>query len=173
MHNKIGQGKILFAVLTVVIVLIAILLAITNSSDKSNSYSNKYYSLILPENCTVQEDGMNHFIVSNNKKIATIQVEEDFQYGDNIEKIVANWIGMHTSIKSEEPLLTEQGDEFHKVIVKVELSAAEAINGEDSKTDEVHYFYLSEDKLFIDILVHDDEHITTVEDLITTFSLAA
>ena len=184
MHNKIGRSKILPAVSAVFIVLlIAILFVIKNNLVQSNAdqknvnqknlYSNEHYSLILPENYTVKEEGMNTAVVFDNKKIAAVEAAEDFQYGDNIEKIVANWIGMHAGIESEEILLTEQEDEFHKVIVNVELSAAEQINGEDSNKDEVHYFYLSEDKLFIDILVYDNNQIAAVEDLIRSFSPAA
>ncbi len=179
MHNKICRSKILPAVLAAFVVLLIVILFVIkynldqSNTDKKNLYSNEYYSFTVPENYTVKEEGMNTFVVFDNKKIAAVEAAEDFQYGDNIEKIVVNWIGMHAGIESEEILLTEQEDEFHKVIVNVELSAAEQINGEGSNKDEVHYFYLSEDKLFIDILVYDNNQIAAVEDLIRSFSPAA
>ncbi len=38
--------------------------------------------------------------------------------------------------------------QIRKVIVEIELSAAEEIKGEEPNPDEVYYFYLSEDNLF-------------------------
>lgn len=170
MHNKIYQRKILLVILAISVILVLGIVVIKNKSSKSNLYTNEYYSLILPINCTVQENEFDVSLVYENKKIAMITIDEDFQYGDNVERIVANWIGMKASIKSESSLWTDKNDEFHKVIIETELSAAEEINGEDPKADEVHYFYLSEGKLFIDVLVYDDEYITLIENSIKSLT---
>lgn len=170
-NKKTGQYKVLLAILAVVLVFISVISALKNVSGKSKLYSNGCYSLELPENCTIKEDGANVFLVSGDKEIAGITVEENFQYGGNIEKIVANWIGMDTSIESESPFLTDKNDKFHKVVLKTRLSAAQEINGEKSSDNEIHYFYLSGEKLFVDIMVHNNGYIDLIENLIKSFSV--
>ncbi len=171
MHNKSYQQKIILAILTTVIIFTSVIILLKNASGKSNLYSNEYYSLSLPQNCDIQEDEFNTSILYNNKKIATITVEEDFQYGGNAERIVANWIGMHASVNSDSAFFTYKNDEFHKVSVKSGLSAAQEINKEKPEADEIHYFYLSKKNLFVDIMVYDDEYITLIEDLVKSFTL--
>lgn len=149
MNIKIYQRKIILIILAITIVVSSVILVLKNASGKSNVYSNEYYSLILSENCNVQEDESNIYFVFNNKKIATITIEENFQYGDDVKTIVANWLGMHSSIKSESLFLTDKNNVFHKVVVQNELSAAQEINGKEPEADEVHYFYLSEEKLLL------------------------
>lgn len=170
-NKKTCQWKVLLVILAVVMVFVSAILALQNASGKSKLYSNNFYSLALPENCTIEEDGGNVFIVSGNKNIATITVDENFQYGGNIEKIVANWIGMDTSIKSESSFLTDKNDKFHKVVLKTRLSAAQEINGEKPSDNEIHYFYLSGEKLFVDIMVHNNGYIDLIENLIKSFSV--
>ncbi|MCX4328225.1 MAG: M56 family metallopeptidase [Lachnospiraceae bacterium] len=142
------------------------------AAEPGHIYTNKYYSLVLPENCTVQEDGPDSFIVSGNKKIAAIMTEENFQYGGSADKIVSNWIGIHAGIKSGHSFLTDKNYKFYKAVVKTELSAAQEINGEEPGSDELHYFYISGEKLFIDVLVYDEEDITLAEKIIKTFQEA-
>ncbi len=175
MNNKGYQKKMLLVVLAIVVILIIGLIALlSQSSDKKNLYSNECYSLVLPENCTAQESEYSKcdvYIMSGNEKIAMITVAKHFEYGDSVERIVANWIGMRTSVKSDESFYTNKKDEFRKVIVATELSAADEIKGVEPYPDEVHYFYLSEEDLFIDIMVYDDAYISQLENAIKTFTV--
>lgn len=175
MNNKGYQKKILLVALVIVVILIiGLIVLLSQLPDKSNLYSNEYYSLTLPENCTVQESEYSEcdvYIMSGNEEIAMITAAEHFEYGDSVESIVANWLGMRTSVKSDSSFFTNKNDEFRKVIVATELSAAQQIKGEESNPDEVHYFYLSEDNLFIDIMVYDDAYISQLENAIKTFTV--
>ena len=145
-------------------------LATPHEMNLSNLYSGDYYSIMLPQGWAIDSEGNEASLIFSEKIIATITVEEDFEYGQSIESIVANWIGMRSSILYEDAIETTNKETvFHKTIVGWEQSAAEAISGESPYLDEIHYFYISEDNLFIDIFLRNEEYVEDIENIVMSF----
>lgn len=145
-------------------------LATPYEMNLSMLYSGDYYSIMLPQGWAIDSKGNEASLILSEEKIATITVEEDFEYGQSIESIVANWIGMRASILSEDSIeTTDKETVFHKTIVRWEQSAAEEISGESPYPDEIHYFYISEDNLFIDIFLRNEEYVEDIENIIKSF----
>ena len=145
-------------------------LATPHEMNLSNLYSCDYYSIMLPQGWAIDSESNEASLVFSEEIIATITVEEDFEYGQNIESIVSNWIGMRTSILSEDSIETTNKETvFHKTVVGWEQSAAEEISGESIYPNEIHYFYISKDNLFIDIFLRNEEYDEDVENIVKSF----
>ena len=158
-------------ILCVLLVIIAIaIVAFSRLNRRENLYSGENYSIMLPQGWAIDSEGNEASLIFSEEIIATITVEEDFEYGQDIESIVANWIGMRASILSEDSIETTNKETvFHKTIVGWEQSAAEEISGESPYPDETHYFYISKDNLFIDIFLRNEEYVEDIENIVKSF----
>lgn len=161
-----------------VIVAIAVIMGVywrSNNRESlysDNNYSGNYYSVELPQGWSIEGEGIEVNVFFSEERIATIVVEERFKYGQTTESMVANWIGMKAFIISENPVETLNKEVvFNKTIIGFEQSAAAEINGESPWPDETHYFYISEDKLFIDIFLQNEEYAEDVENIVKSFRI--
>lgn len=99
-------------------------------------------------------------------KVASITEIRDFAYGADSQMIVSNWIGMHAFIAEETRIAeTSEGDRIDKVLINIEPSAAEEINGA-KMVQELHYFYVASDNSFMDIIMIDDAYGPELEELL-------
>lgn len=135
-----------------------------------NMYKNAYYSVSLPKNWEIREQtDFSALLVDSGRNAATIEAADQFQYGGSTEEIVENWIGMKADILSEEELNVDD-QTWRKVVVSMEESAAQEIKGE-TNPDEIHYFYLSDEDVFVDVLVQDTNLTSDVENVIKNMKL--
>lgn len=168
---------IALSVCVVVVAIVVIMVVYLRSNNREslysgNNYSGNYYSVELPQGWSIEGEGIAVNVVFSEETIATIMVEERFKYGQDTELIVSSWIGMHAFIISENPVKTLNKEVvFNKTIIGFEQSAAAEINGESPWPDETHYFYISEDRLFIDIFLRDEDYAEDVEKIIESFRI--
>lgn len=143
---------------------------VLQNSVSKNVYENAYYSVTLPRNWEIREQtDFSALLIDSGQNAATIEVTEQFQYGGSTEEIVENWIGMKADIVSEDEL--NVGDQtWRKVVISMEESAAQEINGE-MNPEEIHYFYLSDEDVFVDVLVQDTNLTSDVENVIKNIIL--
>lgn len=167
---KKENRKYLYIAVLLAVIIIGIIIWRVNSGNQAVVYENQFFSLSLPQDWEYQDNGYTVSLYDQDEKIATISIEEGFEYGDSVERIVANWIGMRTDVLSSESFVTDQNYEFYKVTVGTELSAAQEMAGEEQEPDEIHYFYVSEEKLFIDVYVLDDTYVSEMESVLQSFS---
>lgn len=168
--KKMKRNCLYIALLLIAVIIISAIIWRMNSGNQTVAFKSQYFSLSLPQDWAYQDNGYSVSLYCQDKKIAIISMEEDFEYRDSVEKIVANWIGMRTSIQSSTLFMTDHGYEFYKVIVETELSAAQEIAEEEQEPDEIHYFYVSEENLFIDVYVLDDAYLVEIENVLLSFS---
>lgn len=134
-------------------------------NSSKNIYENSYYSISLPKDWEVRDQtDFSAKLVHSGQDAAIIEVADSFQYGGSTEEIVDNYIGMRANIISEDEVKTDTKI-WSKVTVNIEESAAQEIKGEVNP-DEIHYFYLSEKNLFIDVYVLDENSIPDIENVI-------
>lgn len=102
----------------------------------------------------------------HNTKVASITEISEFAYGENSQMIVSNWIGMHASLAEETNILKNaQGDRIDRVLIMIEPSPAEQMNGAVTAR-ELHYFYVASDNYFMDIVLIDNAYISELEILL-------
>lgn len=114
-QRRLLYRKCLLGVIGAAVLFLCGWLALQRGSHQASAYGNAYYSLSLPENWEIQEEGMTALVLADGKEIASITAEENFQYGDSVEQIIANWIGMHAAVKSQAAFWTDE----KKVIISM------------------------------------------------------
>ncbi len=88
-------------------------------------------------------------------------------FAQNIDSIVANWLGMHAYIISQSPIEIVASDRvFEKTVIGFNQSAAEEITGSEPWPNEIHYFYVSENNSFMDIDLRDESYTEDIEKII-------
>lgn len=123
--------------------------------------------LLLTDGWELEENQNKVFsLLYQKNKVASITEIRNFAYGSNSQMIVSNWIGMHAFI-AEETRITEtvEDDRIDKVLINIEPSAVEEINGA-KMVQELHYFYVASDNSFMDIILLDDDYVPELEKLL-------
>lgn len=161
-----NKKKVLFLVSFVFFVCLAALF-IVFSREISKSEKDIISRLTLKEGWELEENQNEVFILLyQKKKVASITEASDFVYGADSQMIVSNWIGMHAYIAEETRIAeTSEGDRIDKVLINIEPSAAEEINGA-KMVQELHYFYVASDNSFMDIVLLDDDYVPELENLL-------
>lgn len=161
-----GKNKRVIFITAIIIICIVIISSVVYTKI---SYSNKGNSggLNLTDGWTMGKSvNGTYFLVYQDNKIASVTEEKEFAYGSSSHTIVSNWLGTHADI-AEESVIKEinDGGKIYKVLVHIEPSAAQEIAGE-SMTEELHYFYVTSDNEFLDVILLDEQYMTELEELL-------
>lgn len=134
-------------------------------------YQNAFFSMEFPSGVTIEEgENQNWKVLYQGAPIAEIQMGEEFSYGTDLQTLVANWIGQSAQITEEGVLETKEGPTFQKVELLCEESAAQQIKGEKN-TSEIHYFMLTEDGVFFDILLQEKSDKDLLEKMLVSWRI--
>ncbi|MCM1467585.1 MAG: hypothetical protein NC086_05505 [Alistipes sp.] len=135
--------------------------------SKSGSKKDIGDRLTLTEDWELEENENRKFtLLYQKKQAASMTGGNDFAYGASSHMIVSNWLGMHAAIVEETRIAeTDEGDWIDKVLVNIEPSAAEEINGAKA-VQEWHYFYVTSDNAFMDIVLTDEDYMTELEEML-------
>ncbi len=134
-------------------------------------YQNAFFSMEFPSGVTIEEgENQNWKVLYQGAPFAEIQMGEEFSYGTDLQTLVANWIGQSAQITEEGVLETKEGPTFQKVELLCEESAAQQIKGEKN-TSEIHYFMLTEDGVFFDILLQEKSDKDLLEKMLVSWRI--
>ncbi len=153
--------------ITAIIIICMIMIPLAAFVKLSHNKNGNPGGLNLTDGWTIT-DSVNgtYFLVYENTDIASVIESKEFVYGSSSHTIVSNWIGMHAAVAEESVIAeTNNGGKIYKVLVHIEPSAAQEIAGV-GMTEELHYFYLTSDNDFFDVLLLDEQYMTGLEELL-------
>lgn len=153
--------------ITAIIIIGMIMISLAVFAKISHNKSGNPGGLNLTDGWTMTDlENGTYFLVYENKDIASVTEDKEFAYGSSSHTIVSNWIGMHATVAEESVIAkTNNGGKIYKVLVQIEPSAAQEIAGV-GMTEELHYFYLTSDNDFFDVLLLDEQYMTGLEELL-------
>lgn len=162
--NKNKKKTIFFVSFAILIFFVILLIVFTNRFSKSEE--DIIDRLRLKDGWELEEDQNKTFLLYQKERVASISRARNFAYGDSSHMIVVNWIGMHAFIEEETRIAeTVEGDRIDKVLINIEPSAAEEIKGA-KMVQELHYFYVTSDNSFMDIILLDNDYMLELEEIL-------
>jgi len=162
--NIKNKKKTIYFITPIVFVCLLILLMVFYKEIKSTE-KDIVNRLPLSDGWKLEENGV-YVLSYHNSKVAFITDTSEFAYGENSQMIVSNWIGMHASLTEEINILKNaQGDRIDKVLITIEPSAAKQMAGAEI-VQELHYFYVTSDNYFMDIVLIDNTYVSELETLL-------
>lgn len=158
--NKMKNKKIYFISIIIFSLLVVSTLLIIKYKENSlllnNEFSTDLYTINLPNNITIESNNKIINLFISGKKVGYVATYENCQFCNSISSIVSNYLGMHANIHGNIKETNYDSYKKSKVYIDYELSASQQIKGELPVTKELHYFYTTNNNLFIDLQLNTE-----------------